>query len=239
MVQIKKLDRQVSTTGPEESQKSESSVISKPKSSKGIAESESKFETAKPNSLFQSSAYSTVRSAEKKSENLVRNLNTESHSNSSSSTTSITDGTSNTIVVGEQNTASRPEASTTPASQDQTAGTPVFSNRDDTTTRNRQAPVVVIGVADTNVQSSSGVAALGQSYLKDKALNHRRIHPVVNKQTLLPLPMAVLTPSSLESRAPKQHQKHLPIRQIKISKLMKALQLPQQKLRTVHRIQSP
>ncbi len=112
MVQIKKLDRQVSTTGAEESQKSESSLTSKPKSSKGIVESGSKFETAKPNSLFQSSAYSTVRSAERKSESLVRNLNTERHSNSRSSTTSITDGTSNTIVVGEQNTASTPEAGT-------------------------------------------------------------------------------------------------------------------------------
>ncbi|MCI0446219.1 hypothetical protein L0152_23765, partial [bacterium] len=100
MVQIKKLDRQVSTTGTEESRKSESSASNKPKSSKGIAESESKFETAKPSSLFQSSTYSAVRSAERKNENLIRNQNTAPHSNNS--TTTITDGTSNTIVVGEQ-----------------------------------------------------------------------------------------------------------------------------------------
>jgi hypothetical protein len=78
MVQIKKLDKPVSTTGAEESQKSQFSGNSKSRSSKGIAESESKFESAKPGSLFQTSKYSSARS------------------------TTIADGSSNTIVVGEQ-----------------------------------------------------------------------------------------------------------------------------------------
>ena len=74
-MQIKKIDGPTGTTGAEESKKSESP--SKPKTSKGIAESESKFETPRSNPLFSSSRSSTR-------------------------TATITDGTSNTIVVGEQ-----------------------------------------------------------------------------------------------------------------------------------------
>jgi hypothetical protein len=62
-MEVKRTDRPVNINSGEECGKSEASTGKKPIVSKGIAESESKFETVKSNFLFQDSIYSNVRSA--------------------------------------------------------------------------------------------------------------------------------------------------------------------------------
>ncbi len=114
-MQIRKADNQANITGADESSKTESSVSNKARSSRGIAESESKFETPKANPLFNERTYPSSRSA-------TSNENTAQSSAgaNNNSTGTIADGTSNTIFIGEE----AAEGSTTPPAQDQQSGVP-------------------------------------------------------------------------------------------------------------------
>lgn len=161
MVQIKKLDRQVGVTGAEENKKGESS--SKPRISKGIAESESKFEIPKQSSLFQNSRYSAARSttiADGSSNTIVfgeqqtDESTQESSNDQQTSSGNVTDGTSNTFIVGEQSSESTQQQSTNPPNQDKTSGQPVFSS--DATTTEGQSSVIVVDEEGTKDQGGSG-----------------------------------------------------------------------------------
>jgi hypothetical protein len=151
-MEINKAGRPTVTSEKQDSSKTESFTNSKTRTSKGIAESESKFETLKPNSLFQDAVCSS-------------NRNPRSAGGTSNTTSSITDGTSNTIQVGEQSSGEQPTNQVPPItdgtsntiqtgeqSADSTRGTPLEGRPNNgTNTGNQQSsvPTITDGTSNT------------------------------------------------------------------------------------------